>query len=187
MSSIPEQRREQILQWLREDQLLRIDDLAQRLDVSNMTIHRDLDTLVEMGLVEKVHGAVRLPDPYKMTTDTCHMCEMPVTPRLQFVVTTEDAQTIRACCPHCGLLMLNMKTDVTVALLKDFIYGKIINVHQAYFVLGSRVSICCEPSVLAFASETDAKDFQQGFGGEVLDFTSTRHKLSHSHHHHHKS
>jgi DeoR family transcriptional regulator, copper-sensing transcriptional repressor len=187
MTNVPEQRREQILKWLREDQLLRIEELVQRLKVSNMTIHRDLDVLVEMGLVEKIHGGVRLPDPYKVTTDTCHMCEMPVKPRLQFVITTQDGQTLPVCCPHCGLLVFSMNANVVIGLVKDFIYGKIINVHQAYFVVGSKVSLCCEPSVLAFTSESDAKDFQQGFGGTVLDFAKARHELINLHHHHPKS
>jgi len=183
MTSIPEQRREQILTWLKDDQLLRIDDLTQRLDVSHMTVHRDLDALVEMGLVEKVHGAVRLPDPYKITTDTCHLCEMPVKPRLQFVITTQAGQTLRACCPHCGMMLLALQSDVAMALLRDFIYGRVVNVRQAYFVVESRVALCCEPSVIAFATKLDARNFQRGFGGEVLDFEQTRHQLKEAHHH----
>lgn len=182
MTSIPEQRREQILTWLKDDQLLRIDDLAQRLDVSHMTVHRDLDALVEMGLVEKVHGAVRLPDPHKVTTDTCDLCEMPVKPRLQFVITTQSGQTLRACCPHCGIMLLALQSDVAMALLRDFIYGRIVNVLQAYFVVESRVALCCEPNVIAFATEQDARDFQQGFGGAVLDFAQVRHTLKEAHH-----
>jgi len=182
MTTLPEQRREQILAWLQEDQLLRIDDLMQRLDVSNMTIHRDLDVLVEMGLAEKVHGGVRLPDTSKLSIKTCHLCEMPIKSRLQFAITTEDGQTLHACCPHCGLLLLSTQPNAALALVNDFIYGKIINACQAYFVIESRVSFCCEPSVLAFASEDDARAFQNGFGGTVLDFAEARRHLIHVHH-----
>jgi len=170
MTSVPEQRRAQILQWLKSDALLRIDELAQRLDVSLMTVHRDLDTLVDMGLVEKVHGAVRLPNAHKVTADTCYLCEQPIKPRLQFVITTQDGQTLRACCAHCGIMLLTMRSDVTMALLRDFIYDKVVNARQAYFVVQSRISLCCEPSVIAFANEMDAHNFQTGFGGDVLDF-----------------
>lgn len=182
MAYSPAERHEEILQWLKEDHLLRIDELAARLDVSNMTVHRDLDKLSEQGLVEKVRGGVRLPDPHVVTIETCHFCEMPVKKRLHFVVTTSDDQTLHACCPHCGLLLLDMKPDSISALLRDFIYGRIINVRQAHFVIGSRIAICCEPSVLAFASETDATDFQRGYGGEVMDFERARRYLPHTHH-----
>lgn len=184
MGNIPSERREQILQWLKEDQVLRVDELAERLDVSNMTIHRDLNALAEMGLVEKVHGGARLPDPHLVTTDVCTMCGMPVKARLQFVVTTEDNTTIRACCPHCGLLLLSARQDIATALLRDFIYGRIINVRQAYYVVESRISVCCQPSVLAFATEADASDFQRGFGGQVMEFSEAQHHLSDAHHFH---
>lgn len=179
---VPAQRREQIMSWLREDQLLRIDELAERLAVSTMTIHRDLDALAEAGLVEKVYGGVRLPDPHSVTTETCKLCDMPVKTRLHFVMTTTDNQTIRACCPHCGLLLLNSKQDVASALLRDFIYGRIINVRQACFVVESRIAVCCEPSVLAFANEADAQDFQRGYGGQVMDYDDVRRHLSDAHH-----
>lgn len=181
MVATPTQRRDQIIHWLREDQLLRIDELAERLNVSNMTIHRDLDALEEMGLVEKVHGAVRLPDPYTQTVETCHMCGMPAKSRMQFAITTRAGQSIRACCPHCGLLLLETQQDVVSVLLKDFIYGKIVNGLQAWFVVESRITACCEPSVLAFANQADATDFQRGFGGKVMNFNQARNHLSGMH------
>ncbi len=184
MDSTPVERREQIVAWLREDQLLRIDDLVQRLGVSTMTVHRDLTALSEAGLVEKVHGGVRLPDPNLVTTETCLLCQMPVKRRLHFVLTTRNNEVIRACCPHCGLLLLHTRTDIATALLRDFIYGRILNVHQAYFVVESRIAVCCVPSVLAFASHTDASDFQQGFGGQVMQLPQVHDFLSHSHHIH---
>lgn len=182
MDNMPLERRERILKWLKEDQLLRVDELAERLGVSDMTVYRDLKMLSEMGLVEKVHGGVRLPDPHKLTTEICTLCQMPARARLHFVITTQDNQTVRACCPHCGLLLLINEQDVATALLRDFIYGRIINVRQAHYVVESRISVCCQPSVLAFASESDASDFQHGFGGQVMDFIQVRRYLSDAHH-----
>lgn len=179
--NVPLQRREQILHWLKEDQLLRVDELAGRLGVSRMTVYRDLNALAEERLVEKVHGGVRLPDPQTITTGTCTLCHMPLKTRTHFAITTADNQTIRACCAHCGLLLLNSRQDVVTALLRDFIYGRIVNVQQAHYVVESRISICCQPSVLAFAGAEDASDFQRGFGGWVMDFAAVRRHLSHSH------
>ena len=181
MDSIPGKRQEQILAWLKEDQLLRIDALAERLAVSPMTIHRDLNALVEMSLVEKIHGGVRLPDPHLVTTEICPLCQMPVKRRLYFVLTTRDNETIRTCCPHCGLLLLNNRQDIVTALLRDFIYGRIINARQAHYVIESRIAVCCQPSVLAFVGEADASDFQQGFGGQVMDFETVQDHLADTH------
>lgn len=184
MAALPEQRRTQILAWLKDDQLLRIEELAARLAVSHMTVHRDLDALVEMGLIEKVHGAARLPDPYKVVNEVCHLCQMPVKPRLQFILTTREGHHLRACCAHCGIMLLSLHTDpqaIAMALLRDFLYGKIINVRQAYFVVESSVSLCCEPTVIAFASKADGTAFQRGFGGQLLDFENALHSLTTAH------
>ena len=56
---------------------------------------------------------------------------------------------------------------VATALASDYLYGRMVNVRQATFLLGSSVDLCCAPSVLCFASETDARRFQLGFGGQL--------------------
>lgn len=50
------QRHEVILGEVRARGAVRVADLAAQLGVSDMTVRRDLDTLDEAGLVEKVHG-----------------------------------------------------------------------------------------------------------------------------------
>ena len=50
------QRQERILEALRASGGVRVSDLTEQLQVSYMTIRRDLDALAERGLVEKVHG-----------------------------------------------------------------------------------------------------------------------------------
>jgi DeoR/GlpR family transcriptional regulator of sugar metabolism len=50
------QRQAYILERVREDGGVRVSDLVRDLDVSDMTIRRDLERLHERGLVEKVHG-----------------------------------------------------------------------------------------------------------------------------------
>lgn len=48
----------QILEYLCEEETASVEGLAQRFGVSKMTIHRDLDRLVEMRCVRKVRGGV---------------------------------------------------------------------------------------------------------------------------------
>lgn len=53
-----ETRREQILDFLCERETASLDELARRFGVSKMTIHRDVDRLVEMRCVRRVRGGV---------------------------------------------------------------------------------------------------------------------------------
>jgi DNA-binding transcriptional ArsR family regulator len=175
------ERHNRILSWLGEEQVLQIDTLAERLGVSRMTIHRDLNLLATAGLLEKVHGGARLPDPTRISLQTCAICRIPVKPRLEWVITTQAGELLHACCAHCGLLALNRVGEVSSALLKDFLYERVVNVRQAAFVVGSRIVLCCEPGVLAFASQQDASDFRKAFGGAVLDYAAARHHLSDCH------
>ncbi len=53
-------RRLRILSRLRTDVFLAVNDLARQLEVSHMTVRRDLRTLEEAGQVRMVHGGVSL-------------------------------------------------------------------------------------------------------------------------------
>ena len=50
------QRQKRILEALRASGGVRVSDLTEELNVSYMTVRRDIDALAEQGLVEKVHG-----------------------------------------------------------------------------------------------------------------------------------
>jgi DeoR/GlpR family transcriptional regulator of sugar metabolism len=58
-ASAQRRRRAQIVDLVQAQGFQRIDELAERLSVSAMTIHRDLDDLVEQGLVRKVRGGAQ--------------------------------------------------------------------------------------------------------------------------------
>jgi DeoR/GlpR family transcriptional regulator of sugar metabolism len=53
---LAEQRRSLILDEVRRRGGVRVNELTRRLQVSDMTIRRDLDSLARQGMVEKVHG-----------------------------------------------------------------------------------------------------------------------------------
>lgn len=75
---LPIERRQQILSRIREDGKIEIEALARELDVSAMTIRRDLATLEEEGKVMRTHGGAVAPNaliaetPYqnKVTVNT---------------------------------------------------------------------------------------------------------------------
>lgn len=183
MPNLPSQRQEAILTWLQEKQTLTIDQLCRHFGVSNMTIHRDLDSLVQAGLVEKVHGGVMIAKPKPIAPTQCQMCGMTISTRTQFVIHTLEDETFQACCPHCGLMLMQGKA-IKSALASDFIFCRMTNVLQATFVLESRIVLCCAPSVLCFASQEDAASFQVGFGGWLANYAETQAWLADQHHHH---
>lgn len=56
----PQERHSRILQLLRQNGFVSVGDLSQQLDVSQMTIRRDLDELQEIGLLTRYHGGASL-------------------------------------------------------------------------------------------------------------------------------
>ncbi|WP_102026623.1 DeoR/GlpR family DNA-binding transcription regulator [Salirhabdus sp. Marseille-P4669] len=59
----PTKRRDWVLRVLQTDGKVEINSLSEELDVSPMTIRRDLDQLEEEGLVIRVHGGAILAKP----------------------------------------------------------------------------------------------------------------------------
>ncbi|QOR70886.1 DeoR/GlpR transcriptional regulator [Ruania alkalisoli] len=57
---IPDQRREELLRYLRESPILSVRELTERLGVSHMTVRRDIEVLERAGRAYSVPGGVRL-------------------------------------------------------------------------------------------------------------------------------
>ncbi|MFE7121503.1 DeoR family transcriptional regulator, partial [Streptomyces sp. NPDC057654] len=53
---LAEQRRALILDEVRRRGGVRVNELTRKLNVSDMTVRRDLDALARQGVLEKVHG-----------------------------------------------------------------------------------------------------------------------------------
>ncbi|HEY5743196.1 MAG TPA: DeoR/GlpR family DNA-binding transcription regulator [Terrimicrobiaceae bacterium] len=51
-----EERRETIVDFLKKESKISVENLAERLNVSQVTIRKDLDTLEKRGLLERSHG-----------------------------------------------------------------------------------------------------------------------------------
>lgn len=188
MAGVPEARQAKILELLQERQTQSVQTLSDQLDVSVMTVHRDLNKLEASGKVRKVHGGVVLVETRRTAglaqRPSCVMCGGNGAERNAFTLNLTNGSQMHACCPHCGLLILQARQrDVVSALAREFLYGRMVNVRQSYFVVGSSVRICCTPSTICFESVLDANRFQRGFGGEVLDFVGALAHLSEGHQH----
>ena len=51
-----DERRETIVEFLKKEAKISVEELAERLKVSQVTIRKDLDTLEKRGLIERSHG-----------------------------------------------------------------------------------------------------------------------------------
>ena len=171
-------REQKILSYLKEHGNASIQQLVEAFGVSNMTIHRDLNKLAEAGHIQKKHGGATLPGAAnRLAEEACAMCGKPSSQRTVFIVKLENAEEVRACCAHCGLMLQSRSEKVWQSLTTDYLYGHMISAGQAYYLVGSEVSVCCVPSILSFGSTADAEKFRKGFGGQVLSMNDTAHYL----------
>lgn len=183
---LPAARREQILVWLQDEGILSIQELQSRFDVSHMTVHRDIDRMASQDLVKKVRGGVmRIAERTTIppTRKRCSMCSSRVSTRTEVVIQKQDGAQMFACCPHCGIMLVADGSDIESALARDFIYGRMVNIFQATYVIGSKVRLCCVPSTLCFGSRSTAERFQRGFEGQILDFSAVLKYLAATHYH----
>lgn len=62
MSALAKQRQHQILEKMRREGAVRVSDLVEEMNVSDMTIRRDIASLADRGLAHRVHGGATLAD-----------------------------------------------------------------------------------------------------------------------------
>ena len=185
MPDSPVSRQRQIVDLLQVRRTMTVQELVTELGVSPMTIHRDLNRLSDTGQVAKTRGGVALPS---RTTSgntapmACAMCNRTVPERTAVIVQSQQRGLIGACCPHCGLALLDRCTADDQVLVTDFLYGQMISPVDAAYLLDSDVVTCCRPGILAFTCRQDAERFQRGFGGKIMTLAQAqdylRNKLS---------
>ena len=172
----PSPRSQKILVLLTQKGELSVTEIQQMLQISQATAYREIEFLVQTGQARKTRGGLTLFEP---SANLCLHCQRPVSPRLIFHLEDENAARRTACCPHCGLLVFDHMHAIRQAMTADFLYGTLLNASQAWYVLGSSIAPCCQPSALAFHTQTEAERFALGFGGQVCDFATARIQLEH--------
>jgi biotin operon repressor len=184
MAQLASERQSKILDLLRLQGTVETNALAEELGVSTMTIHRDLNKLAEAGIINKVHGGATLYKPMEkpISPDLCPTCGKVVKERTAFILHTDNGDQYRACCPHCGLMLIASSTNIKSALATDFLYGTIVSITQTTFLMHSNLTVCCSPTILTFDKPEDAIRFQRGFGGTLADYETARQFIQHSMH-----
>jgi DeoR/GlpR family transcriptional regulator of sugar metabolism len=173
----PIERELQILDLIQTRGSASIVELAQVCSVSTMTIHRDLHRLEKMGHIQKRHGGARLADN-KTSDGACALCGKVTSGKQTFIINFANGEQKSACCAHCGLMVLTAAKGTWQAMTMDFLHGHSISVHQAIYLIGSDLNVCCVPTILTFASRLEAERFRTGFGGTLATMEEAALSLS---------
>ena len=81
-------------------------------------------------------------------------------PRTSVIIQSPRRGRLSACCPHCGLALVDLSHPTDLILVTDFLYGRMISASEATYLIDSEISLCCCPGILAFANLQDAVRFQ---------------------------
>ncbi|MGM8214662.1 DeoR family transcriptional regulator [Bacillaceae bacterium W0354] len=190
---LPSERQKRIKELIIEHHHLRISDLSKELNVSEMTIHRDLKPLINEGLVEKTFGGISLirhEQPNMKLSKQCILCQRQVNERLAYRIILTNHQIEVACCAHCGLLRTQqLGHSVVQAICPDFFRQTTISASSAWYVMDTSIQVgCCQPQVLTFEWNDHANKFVKGFGGNVYSHREAidviNQKMSNEHCHH---
>lgn len=182
-----ETRQREILILLDRESGVSAGELATRFQVSRMTIHRDLRSLLKQGLLLRIRGGAVTKGVARTSAEgRCSACDREPLPHQCTEIHRTDATTAVACCAACGLRQAIVQSGTTRILVGDQISGRMLRAEEAYFLINSLATPCCKPSLLSFASEYEVALFQAGFGGsiarldEALEFLRVADGLSRS-------
>ena len=177
---LPIERQKQLLAWLKEEETLSITEISKRLNVSEMTVYRDIKPLLEENKINKTSGGVSLASTFNVASNACTYCLKELNNRHPMQIITNDQNVEQLCCPHCGLLRYkDIEKNVSQIICRDFLQNTTISAKLAYFILDTDFNLnCCQPQVLTFDSLKYAEQFQKGFGGTVLRFEQAVEEIS---------
>ncbi|MEI3611170.1 DeoR family transcriptional regulator [Pseudogracilibacillus sp. SO30301A] len=174
---LPIERLHRIREIIQIKKNVKITDLSKELGVSEMTIHRDLKTLVEEGIVIKTFGGVSLAKSiHSQANDMCVYCSRPTQEKIAYRLILSNDKMEVACCAHCGLLRhKQIEQEVIQAICADFLKQTTISAHLAFFVMDTSIDIgCCQPQVITFEWKEHAEKFVKGFGGHIYTFEEAK-------------
>lgn len=177
---LPLERKQQILTWLEEEETLRISEISKRLDVSVMTVYRDLKPLIEEQKVLKTSNGVTYTPENAVVSKNCSYCNKPSNTRFSVQLIKLNNRVEHACCAHCALLRYqDIEQKVSQIICYDFLKETTISAKIATFLFNSDLQLNhCQPQVLIFESLKQAKQFQLGFGGDVYQFEEAIDKVN---------
>jgi DeoR/GlpR family transcriptional regulator of sugar metabolism len=169
---LPIERRQQILNWLNDEGTLTVTEISKRLNVSEMTVYRDIKPLIRENKIHKTSRGISLASIGYASSNTCTYCLKELNNRHPVQIITHDQKVEQLCCPHCGLLRYrDIEKNVSQIICRDFLQNTTISAKLAYFLMDTDFNLnCCQPQALTFESLKYAEQFQKGFSGVIFQF-----------------
>ena len=102
----------------------------------------------------------------------CCLCAMDLIKysKTKYILILTDESKRYTCSIHCAAIILN-KEQVKKVEAADYLTGSMIEADKSYYIVGSDIKgVMSKVSKLAFASKSQAIDFQKKHGGELTDF-----------------
>jgi len=159
-------REKQLLELIKKKGNASIQELADTLSVSVMTVHRDLNRLEKHGQVRKWHGGASLAGN-ELGESACAMCGKSTYGKKVFIIYLSNGGQKTTCCAHCGLMLLTVTKGAWQSMTMDYLHGHMVSANKATYLIGCDLNVCCVPTVLTFGSRQEAERFQTGFGGAL--------------------
>jgi DeoR/GlpR family transcriptional regulator of sugar metabolism len=161
----PEERRREIVRLVQSDKTVQLDDLAERLGVSRMTIHRDLDLLEGRGLLRKERGGA--------TAESSLLFESNFHYRIQIEAAEKRAlaKTARAMIEPGNVIMLDDSTT-TLAICDE------LETIEHVTVISNSLAVCEKlksfPNVQLILTGGSYIDTLHGFYGLICEQTLSK-------------
>ncbi|MDR2793097.1 MAG: DeoR/GlpR family DNA-binding transcription regulator [Treponema sp.] len=131
-------RQSKILEVIATQQRIEVTDLAKRMDVSPVTIRKDLDQLERRGLIHREHGFAYIENGVSDGTQLAYNYDLKCRIAKAAAANVEENETVMIGCGSCCAILAeelaHTKKDITIITNSVFIasyinqapYGKII-------------------------------------------------------------
>lgn len=171
---LPIERINRIKELIEKRKNIKISELSHILNVSEMTIHRDLKPLVAEGVILKTFGGITLAknDLNSQNENLCVVCNRMIHSKLGYRIILPNNNIEMTCCGHCGLIReRQLGNKVIQSFCQDFLRQTTLSAKLAWFVFDSSIDLgCCQPQVLTFERKDHAEKFIKGFDGVTVSF-----------------
>lgn len=131
-------RQSQILEWINTEKKIEVSSLAERLDVSQVTIRKDLDLLEGNGLIKRSHGFATSGNPDDLENRLALHYPLKRQIAILAAVSVKDGETVMIeSGSTCALLAkeLTLKKDITIITNSAFIASYIKDAPQTKVIL----------------------------------------------------